>query len=67
MPTIFPSKSGVVPGFEVCGGVAQLGERLLCTQEVGGSIPPVSTMHLDNYTVRIIQVQSATWKIRTCP
>ena len=26
------------------GGVAQLGERLLCTQEVVGSIPVTSTM-----------------------
>ena len=26
------------------GAIAQLGERLLCTQEVGGSIPPGSTM-----------------------
>ena len=25
------------------GAIAQLGERLLCTQEVGGSIPPSST------------------------
>ena len=25
------------------GGVAQMGERLLCTQEVVGSIPSVST------------------------
>ena len=26
------------------GAIAQLGERLPCTQEVGGSIPPGSTM-----------------------
>ena len=26
-----------------CGAIAQLGERLLCKQEVGGSIPPGST------------------------
>ncbi len=25
------------------GAIAQLGERLPCTQEVGGSIPPGST------------------------
>ena len=25
------------------GAIAQLGERLPCTQEVGGSIPPSST------------------------
>ena len=28
---------------EICGGLAQLGERLLCTQEVSGSIPLIST------------------------
>ncbi len=27
----------------VNGAIAQLGERLPCTQEVGGSIPPSST------------------------
>ena len=26
------------------GGIAQLGERLLCKQEVNGSIPFISTM-----------------------
>ena len=26
------------------GAIAQMGERLLCTQEVGGSIPPGSTI-----------------------
>ncbi len=31
---------GVLFSFEeVCGALAQLGERLLCTQEVSGSIP----------------------------
>jgi hypothetical protein len=28
---------------QVKGAIAQLGERLPCTQEVGGSIPPSST------------------------
>ena len=28
------------------GAIAQLGERLFCTQEVGGSIPPGSTRML---------------------
>ena len=27
------------------GAIAQLGERLLCTQEVSGSIPLSSTIH----------------------
>ncbi len=29
--------------FYFYGAIAQLGERLLCKQEVGGSIPPGST------------------------
>ena len=29
-----------------CGELAQLGERLLCTQEVSGSIPLFSTIYL---------------------
>jgi hypothetical protein len=29
---------------DCCGGVAQLGEHLLCKQGVTGSIPVVSTM-----------------------
>ena len=36
------SSSGLDP--EICGGLAQLGERLLCKQEVSGSIPLISTM-----------------------
>ena len=31
---------------QVKGAIAQLGERLPCTQEVGGSIPPGSTKFL---------------------
>lgn len=30
---------------EPIGGIAQLGERLLCKQEVVGSIPSASTIH----------------------
>ena len=30
-------------GVSLGGAIAQLGERLLCKQEVGGSIPPGST------------------------
>ena len=29
----------------LCGGLAQLGERLPCKQEVSGSIPLISTPH----------------------
>ena len=31
-----------------CGALAQLGERLPCTQEVRGSIPLVSTNYINN-------------------
>ncbi len=31
---------------DLAGGLAQLGERLLCKQEVIGSIPIVSTMDI---------------------
>ena len=31
-------------GRHALGAIAQMGERLLCTQEVGGSIPPGSTI-----------------------
>ena len=34
---------GTVSGY---GGLAQLGERLPCKQEVSGSIPLISTMYL---------------------
>ena len=39
------AKSGTTSGGKRAsdGAIAQLGERLLCTQEVGGSIPPGST------------------------
>ena len=36
------SSSGFVQ-FEIRGGLAQLGERLPCKQEVSGSIPLIST------------------------
>ena len=29
---------------EILGAIAQMGERLICIQEVGGSIPPGSTI-----------------------
>ena len=32
----------------IIGAIAQLGERLPCTQEVGGSIPPGSTKSLND-------------------
>ena len=35
------------------GGLAQLGERLLCTQEVSGSIPLVSTILIINEEMNI--------------
>ena len=33
----------LAPEFSGLGAVAQLGERLICTQEVAGSIPTSST------------------------
>ena len=33
---------------KIYGGLAQMGERLLCTQEVSGSIPLVSTIFIIN-------------------
>ena len=36
----------LVSGLERYGGVAQLGEHLLCTQEVIGSSPFTSTMEM---------------------
>ena len=41
-------KRNVLPGYvegRYQGAIAQLGERLPCTQEVGGSIPPSSTIY----------------------
>ena len=37
------SEVQIFPDPPLYGAIAQLGERLLCTQEVGGSIPPGST------------------------
>ena len=49
-------------GETVLGGVAQLGERLPCTQEVVGSIPITSTIYM---VVRIIRRLGR--KNRICP
>ena len=46
-----PERARLRLGFDVMtwtrrrGAIAQLGERLLCKQEVGGSIPPGSTIN----------------------
>ena len=49
--TNFPSTakplSGRLGEWLILGAIAQLGERLPCTQEVGGSIPPGSTTDPD--------------------
>ena len=44
----------------IYGAIAQLGEHLLCTQEVGGSIPPGSTIRgagdvavTEDYSIRV--------------
>ena len=41
----------------LCGGVAQLGERLPCTQEVIGSTPFTST----KFTVWLSSVKRGIW------
>ena len=43
----------------VLGAIAQLGERLICIQEVRGSIPRSSTTSI-MYEVRIISFQGST-------
>ena len=37
-----------------CGGVAQLGEHLICIQKVAGSIPVTSTINICNYLKLLI-------------
>ena len=37
-----------------CGGVAQLGEHLICIQKVAGSIPVTSTINFCNYLKLLI-------------
>jgi hypothetical protein len=46
------SESGQPIGFAAdwCGAIAQLGERLLCKQEVVGSIPSGSTRRVAGFT-----------------
>jgi hypothetical protein len=49
----------------VTGGVAQLGERLLCKQEVIGSIPFTSTISLAAYgvaTAAPLRRESERWQ-----
>ena len=41
------TSTNVEHAFLFYGAIAQLGERLLCKQEVGGSIPPGSTINFD--------------------
>ena len=53
------------------GGLAQLGERLPCKQEVTGSIPVLSTKEIDWSTKEIgtslsllqKKIQTAPWKL----
>ena len=43
-----PASTGpALRSFSVGGGIAQLGERLLCKQEVVGSIPSASTIDIE--------------------
>ena len=44
------------------GGLAQLGERLPCKQEVTGSIPVLSTIRIENGELRIKELTEVPWK-----
>ena len=59
------SEVRVLPGpcFSALGGpVAQLGERLLCKQEVSGSIPLGSTSVGQKIDISVVQLMSGFWK-----
>jgi hypothetical protein len=43
------------------GAVAQLGERLICTQEVAGSIPVSSTIPVEFSKLRGATLAAAKW------
>ena len=43
------------------GGLAQLGERLPCTQEVSGSIPLLSTIFFCPYRIKPTFFSSVTY------
>ncbi len=45
---------------EVIGAIAQLGERLPCTQEVGSSILPGSTNFVSGMSIKCRAVMFAT-------
>ena len=38
------------------GAIAQMGERLICIQEVGGSIPPGSTMWYQVFELCLVAI-----------
>ena len=47
MRSVVRAHSG--PPFPISGGLAQLGERLICIQEVSGSIPLFSTTGFNRF------------------
>ena len=52
-----------------CGALAQLGERLVCNQEVAGSIPVRSTLKKNGALVGagfFMFVESGAYRDRTC-
>ena len=49
----------VITSFDEDGGLAQLGERLPCKQEVSGSIPLISTIFLKTLTEVPTQVETS--------
>ena len=42
----------------LCGGLAQLGEHLLCKQGVSGSIPLISTKGRDALIKRVLRIRA---------
>jgi hypothetical protein len=55
-----PTNASPARNFEVSGAIAQLGERLLCKQEVIGSIPIGSTSNIQTRDTRRERNQQST-------
>jgi hypothetical protein len=65
LPALIPASIAAHPADTLIGDVAQLGERLVCNQEVEGSIPFVSILTL--YLVRTYNRETAFQKTRRSP
>ena len=53
--TFFPGRAASRARFPKKGAVAQLGERLICIQEVAGSIPTSSTKLVHKLVHKLVQ------------